>query len=193
MYAQKATQYRPENDLFTNQKIGILLKPLVHGFGRRFKRFSLLLNLEIGILLTRLVTGFGRKFEVFSFFYFRSKQKQNQFGNALDRKQLYIDQKNKLFSGSKNWHSSKAVSRLVHGFKLEIFPIFFYQNRNSYKKFQIESNPIQTRKMTFLLNRKIGTLLKELVHGFGRKLKRFSFFFRLKQEPITNRPLLKIK
>ena len=56
-----------------NQTIGILLKPLVHGFGRKFKRFSLLLNLEIGILLTRLVTGFGRKFEVFSFFYFRSK------------------------------------------------------------------------------------------------------------------------
>ena len=51
-----------------NQKIGILLKPLVHGFGRKFKRFSLLLNLEIGILLTRLVHGFGRKFEVFSFF-----------------------------------------------------------------------------------------------------------------------------
>lgn len=136
MYAQKATQYRPENDLFTNQKIGILLKPLVHGFGRKFKRFSLLLNLEIGILLTRLVTGFGRKFEVFSFFYFRSKQKQNQFGNALDRKQLYIDQKNKLFSGSKNWHSSKAVSRLVHGFnrKLEIFPIFFLSKQKQLQK-----------------------------------------------------------
>lgn len=55
-----------------DQKIGILLKPLVHGFGRKFKRFSLLLNLEIGILLTRLVHGFGRKLEVF-FFYFRSK------------------------------------------------------------------------------------------------------------------------
>ena len=53
-----------------NQKIGILLKPLVHRFGRKFKRFSLLLNLEIGILLTRLVHGFGRKFEVFPFFFF---------------------------------------------------------------------------------------------------------------------------
>ena len=55
-------------------------------------------------------------------------------GNVLDRKESYIDLKNDLFTKSKNW---LPVKGLVHGFnrKLEIFPIFFYQNRNSYKTF----------------------------------------------------------
>ena len=74
-----------------NQKIGILLKPLVHGFGRKFKRFSLLLNLEIGILLTRLVHGFGRNIG-----------QENVFYDILKQKNAFLGHKNKKFKNSKN-------------------------------------------------------------------------------------------
>ena len=103
------------------------------------------------------------------FFYFRSKQKEKQFGNVPDRKKPYIVQKNDLFTESKNWGSSKGVSpwfwSKIRNFLLLLFLI--KREKNTLVMFQIESNPIQTRKVTFLLNRKIGILLKRLVHGCG--------------------------
>ena len=84
----------------------------------------LIRNGKICILLEGLVHGFGRKFDIFSFFLFLLKIETKIDGNVLDRKQSYIDQKNDLFTKSKNW---LPVKGLVHGFnrKLEIFPIFF--------------------------------------------------------------------
>ena len=47
------------------------------------------------------------------------------FYDILDRKNAFLDQKNKKFKKSKSWHFPKG---LIHGFgpKMAIFPTFFF-------------------------------------------------------------------
>ena len=46
----------------------------------------------------------------FSFLFLFKIGKKQQFGDVLDRKQSYIDQKNDIYKKWKNLHSSRGVS-----------------------------------------------------------------------------------
>ena len=48
--------------------------------------------------------------DCFSFFIFVQNRKKQQFGNVLDRKQCYIDQKTDTYKKWKNLYSSRGVS-----------------------------------------------------------------------------------
>ena len=134
------------------------------------RKMMFIRNGKICILLEGLLHGFGRKFEIF--FIFAQNKNKNTVAMYRQKATQYRPD-NDLFTKSKNWHSSKGVSPRVWSKNSKCFIFFIFvqnRNKNSLVMFQIQSNHIQTRKMTFLLNRKIGILLKGLVHGFSRKI-----------------------
>ena len=59
------------------------------------------------------------------FFFLGNIGQENVFYDILDRKNVFLEYKNKKIKKWKNWHFSKG---LTHGFgaKMAIFPTFFF-------------------------------------------------------------------
>ena len=69
-----------------------------------------------------------QKWPVYQLFYFDNLGQKNVFYDILERKNAFLDYKNKKFKNSKNWHFSEKG--LIHGFgrKMAIFPTFLLGN-----------------------------------------------------------------
>ena len=59
------------------------------------------------------------------FFFLRNKGHENVFYDILDRKNIFLGNKNKKFQKSKNWHFSKGVNPWLCS-KIGHFSIFFF-------------------------------------------------------------------
>ena len=58
-----------------------------------------------------LTHGFGPKMGIFpAFFYLGNKRQKNIFYDILERKNVFLEYKNKKFKKTKKWHFSKGVN-----------------------------------------------------------------------------------
>ena len=66
---------------------------------------------NIGIFPNRLVHGFGQKLPVFPLLYFNQKKKHEKVSHdILERRNAFLNYKNKKLKTWKNWDFSKAVT-----------------------------------------------------------------------------------
>ena len=64
----------------------------------------------MAFFLQGLTHGFGPKMAIFPTFFLGDRGQENVFYKILERKNSFLDYKNKNFKKSKNWHFSKAVN-----------------------------------------------------------------------------------
>ena len=65
---------------------------------------------------------------IFPTFFFRQYSQKNVFYDILERKNAFLDYKNKKFKKSNNWHFSKGVNPWFWSKTCHFSNFFFYDN-----------------------------------------------------------------
>ena len=78
---------------------------------------------KIEIFRKGLIHGFGQKLAIFPSFDFREKSQENLFGDILERKNAFLDYKDRKFTKSK---TGIILKRLAHGFCKEMANCFIF-------------------------------------------------------------------
>ena len=122
------------------------------------------------------------KWSFFQHFVLGNGSQENVLNDILERKNAFLDYKNKKFKKSISWHFSKGVNPCLLA-ENGHFSMFYFLGNIGYENVFYD---ILERKDRFLgynsrssKNWKIDISPKELTHGFGRKMVIFlTFFFR---------------
>ena len=116
----------------------------------------------------------------FQFFLLGNKRKKNVFNDILERKNVFLQYKNKKFETTKKWHFSKSVNQWFWSknghFSNFIFLSIIGQENFFYDILQRENAFLFYKNKKFKKS-KIDIFPKGLTHGFGRKMAIFSTFF----------------
>ena len=101
-----------------------------------------------------------------------------RFNNIMNRKETFLNYKNKIFTTSQKWHFSKGVIPFF-GSKNAIFFITFFSLKI---RLEVVVNNVLDRKTTFFDYKnkifhspKNGIFPKGLTHDFGQKMPLFFF------------------
>ena len=128
-----------------------------------------------------LTHGFGPKMGIFpAFFYLGNKRQKNIFYDILERKNVFLEYKNKKFKKTKKLHFSKRVNPWFWSKNGHFSNFIFYviqARKMSFMIFQNGKKPFQAIKTRSSKSRKIDIFPKGLTHGFGPKMAFFCTFF----------------
>ena len=105
--------------------------------------------------------------------------KENVFYDILERKNVFLADKNKKFKKSNNLHFSKGVNPWFSPKNGHFFNFFFKEIKGKKMCFTIiwnEKTPFQAIKRRSFKHSTIDIFTKGLTHGFGRKMAIFQTF-----------------
>ena len=135
---------------------------------------------KIDIFPKGLTHGFGLKMAIFQLFCSGNIRQENVFYYILERKNAFLDQKNKKFKKSKILHFSKGVNPWLWS-KNGHFSNFFFQEikatKMSFTIFQNPKTPFQAINTTTSKSPKIDIFPKGVNHAFFPKVAIFGTFF----------------
>ena len=116
----------------------------------------------------------------FFYLFLGTMGQENLFSDILERKNAFLDSKNKNFKKSKNWDFSKG---LTHGFgeKFAIFPSFLFRQligqENVFSDILERENAFQDSKNKIFKKSKNWDFFKGVNPFFWRKIGHFFIFF----------------
>ena len=111
------------------------------------------------------------------------------FGDVLDRKEAFLDNKNMYLICPKNRKFSKGVNPWFWWKIWTFFMVCFYWKyvqKWCFLMFHIEKKPFQTINICTLYVKKIGNFPKALTHDFGQKFELSLLFVFLENRPTND-------
>ena len=121
-----------------------------------------------------------QKWPFFQLFLLGNIGQENVFYDILERKNAFLDYKNKKFKKSKNWHFSKGVNPWFWSKNGHFSNFFFLGNigqENVFYDILQRKNAFLPIKTSSSKGPKIEIFQKRLTYGFGRKNGHFSNYF----------------